>query len=90
MQLRRMSGISSLVTSRYSSREPPNSFGRPDLFIRPMRFRFGTFDLISVSVLTAESFVRALRRNSAFESSRAIRDVARMYSRIFYGANTMQ
>lgn len=83
MQLLSISGISSPVASRYSSSEPPNSFGRPDLFIRPMRFRFGTFDLISVSVLSAESTVSALRRNSAFESSLAIRDVARMYSRIF-------
>ena len=84
MQLRTMSGISSPETSKYSSSEPPNSFGRPDLFIRPIRFRFGTFDFVRVSVLIAESFAKAFRRYSAFESNRAIRDVARMYSRIFY------
>lgn len=37
IQLRIINGMSSPVASKYSSSEPPNSFGRPDMFIRPIR-----------------------------------------------------
>lgn len=86
MQLRIISGISSPVASRYSSSDPPNNFGWPVIFMRPIRFRFGTCDLAkSVAFeFSVESLANSLRSNSAFASSRAIRDVPRIYSRIFY------
>ena len=83
MQLLMINGISSPVASMYSSNEPPNNLARPVLFIRPIRFRFGTLDLTNTFVAGAESLSRACRKYSAFESSLAIRDVQRMYSRIF-------
>lgn len=51
--------------------------------MRPMRFRFGTFDFTKVLQWFTESLARALRNSSAFASRRAIRDVPSMYSRIF-------
>lgn len=85
IQLRRINGISSAVASKYSSNEPPNSFGWPVIFMRPMRFRFGTCDLTSsvAFVVGVESLANSLRRSSAFASNRAMRDVPKMYSRIF-------
>lgn len=86
MQLRKINGISSAVTSKYSSNEPPKSFGWPVIFIRPIRFRFGTCDLTNNVAFEFEvdSLASSARNNSAFASSRAIRDVPRIYSRIFY------
>lgn len=49
-----------------------------------MRFRLGTFDLTKVLLWFTESLANAFRSSSAFASSRAIRDVPKMYSRIFY------
>lgn len=83
IQLRIINGISSQVTSRYSSSEPPNNFGWPVIFIRPIRFRFGTFVLTKVLLCTTESLANAFRNSSALASRRAIRDVPNMYSRIF-------
>lgn len=85
MQLRIINGISSPVASRYSSNEPPNSFGWPVIFMRPIRLRFGTCVLAkSVAfAFSVESLANSVRSNSALASSRAIRDVPRIYSRIF-------
>lgn len=85
IQLRIISGISSPVASRYSSNEPPNNLGCPVIFMRPIRFLFGTMALTNRVLLlcSTESFAKAARSNSAFESSRAIRDVPKIYSRIF-------
>lgn len=76
-------GISSLVVSKYSSSEPPNNFGLPDIFIRPIRLRLGTFDFTKIFTGIDESLVNAFRKNSAFESSLAILDVHIMYPLIF-------
>lgn len=86
IQLRIINGISSFVASKYSSSDPPNSFGWPVIFMRPIRFRLGTIALTSNVLLLCitESVANALRSNSALESSRAIRDVPSIYSRIFY------
>lgn len=92
MQLRIISGNSSPVTSKYSSSEPPNNFGWPVIFIRPIRFRFGTWDLTNKLELRfdVESLANSFRRSSALASSRAIRDVPRIYSRIFYTIHKQQ
>ena len=85
MQLRIINGISSPVASRYSSNEPPNNFGWPVIFMRPMRLRFGTWVLAkSVAFeFNVESLANSVRNSSALASSRAILDVPRIYSRIF-------
>lgn len=56
------------------------------MFIRPIRFRLGTFDLTTKALLLSKvkSLAKALRNSSALLSSRAILDVPNIYSRIFY------
>lgn len=86
MQLRKINGISSPVASRYSSNDPPNNFGCPVMFIRPIRLRFGTsvFTKSVVFEFNDESLASSFRKSSAFASNLAILDVPKMYSRIFY------